>query len=167
MTLSNLTAESRRLVATDWFTIGLGTAAALTLFLPWFSASLAEFSTSASGFHTGYGWVGPVVALGIGLLSLILKLSVENVNAVALGIFTVSLAAAGLIIVLVRWFTFESGSTGFGGGGSLSFGPRIGIWLAALACLAQFVSAGLGLLVLLGREPTGQRTVPTSQEGAS
>ncbi len=115
--------------------------ALIALFLPWYGWSGFGYSYSVSGFSSGYGWLGALLILAVGVYLVLLR-SGSNMPKTSYGPGVIVLGGSviGAVIVLLRWVTLPRGSYG-NAVGSFSYGARIGIYLALVAGIVQAIFA--------------------------
>ena len=136
------TFDTKRLSRLDWVVVGASALAFVGLFLPWYGASVLGFSSSVSGWSTGYGWLGGLLIVASGVY-LVLQRSQADLSRMKLGPATVVLGAAviGTLLVIFRWISLPKGSGSVGGTLAYSYGPRVGIVLTLIVGLVQVYSA--------------------------
>jgi hypothetical protein len=109
----------------------------ITLFLPWYGASIGPYSASVSGWSAGFSaWAGGLLLTAAGVL-VVLRHSGANV---AGGRIVPIAAAAGLgsLLVIIRWVSFpDYHAAGF----SANVGARYGIFIALIAGIAELTAA--------------------------
>jgi len=134
--------DAKRLSRLDWVVVATAAVALVSVFLPWYGASVAGFSASVSGWSTGYGWVGALLVVAAGVY-LLLQRSEVNLSSMPAGPAVIVLVAGaiGAFLVIVRWITLPRGHAGFGGTTVFSYGPRVGIWFTMIAGVVQVVAA--------------------------
>ncbi len=113
--------------------------ALISMFLPWYGASILGFSSSVSGFGSGYGWIGALLIIAAGLYLVMLRSgsSMPKTN-MGPGVIVLGLSGVGALLVVIRWLSLPSGGGGVAGD-SYSYGPRIGMYLTLLAGIVQAV----------------------------
>lgn len=130
--------------------------ALISLFLPWYQASISGSTVggsyavqSVSGWGSGYGWFGVLCLVAAGIY-VVLQRSDVDLSRVPLGatVTVLSLAGLGTVIVLLRLSTLPSGRTGgglqaYGVDVSYHYGPAVGIVLALIAGLVEIACAFL------------------------
>ena len=116
----------------------------IALFMPWYGASIGPFSASVSGWSAGFSaWAGGLLLTTAGVL-VVLRHSGANLAGGKVGpsILIATVAALGLLLVIVRWLTFPTyHSAGF----SASVGARYGIFFALIAGLAEVTAAVMAM----------------------
>jgi hypothetical protein len=112
----------------------------ISLFLPWYGASVGPFSASVDGWSAGFSaWAGGVLLTAAGVL-VVLRTSGANISGGRVGpwILVSSVAALGLLLVVIRWLSFPTyHSAGF----SANVGARYGIFIALIAGIAEVAAA--------------------------
>lgn len=133
--------DPKKLTGTDWTVVGAAFIALISLFLPWYGASVAGFSASVDGFSTSYGWLGGLLIIGAGVYLALVR-SGADVSKIGVGPTVVVLGAAalGTLIVIIRWVTLPSGSYALA---AYTYGPKAGIYLTILAGLVEVGAAFL------------------------
>ncbi len=113
--------------------------ALISMFLPWYGASILGFSSSVSGFGSGYGWIGALLIVAAGLYLVMLRSgsSMPKTN-MGPGVIVLGLSGFGAFLVVIRWLALPSGGGGVSGE-AYSYGPRIGIYLTLIAGIVQAV----------------------------
>jgi len=139
--------DPKKLTPVDWVVAGGGALALIALFLPWYGWSAGPYSASVSGFSTSYGWLGGLLIVAAGVY-LVLQRSQVALPRMSIGpaVALLGIAALGTLIVIIRWLTLPSGHVSGVPGTDVfgvSWGPRIGIYFALIAGLAQVVCAFL------------------------
>jgi hypothetical protein len=126
----------------DWGIFTGGAVAFISLFLPWFGASVSGYNiASVTGWGTGYGWMAATLLVVAAVYRLSAHLKGESkARSVRSVVVVLSLSAVGLLLVLIRLGSLPHGS---GLGGAYQYGARIGIIFAMIAGIAQVVCAGL------------------------
>lgn len=113
----------------------------ISLFLPWYGASVGSFSASVSGWSTSYGWFGGLLIAAAGVLLLVERAGTAvRIQKVGPALLVLGVAALGTLIVIIRWSTLPSGS-GSDFVTSFSYGPRVGIYLTVIVGIVQCVAA--------------------------
>ncbi|MBM7772821.1 putative membrane protein [Actinokineospora baliensis] len=139
--------DPKRVTPIEWAGIGAGALAFIFSFFPWYSVSydgpsglgMAGFNTSFGAWSIGIGGWLPVLLLVAAAVVLLLPhfgTAVPNLVTIWLG-----LAAAAVVIILIRWLTLD-GTSGVEGLG-VSAGAGFGLYLGLLAAIASAVGAGL------------------------
>ena len=135
--------DRKQLTRLDWGVVGGAAVALVSLFLPWYGVSVAGFSASISGWNTGYGWIADLLLVAAGAWYFMWKAKVElpktPLSPLAI---TVATAAAGLLLVILRWASLPRGHSGLLGT-SFDYGPRAGIWIALIAGIVELVCAAI------------------------
>jgi len=128
--------DRRNLTAADWTVVGASFVALLSLFLPWFGVEYLGVGNALTGFSTGFGWIGALLIVAVGVLLLAMRSGAAIPNGVLL-----AGSVVGTALVSVRWATM--GNVDVGGGTVLAYGPRTGIAVALLAGIVQCCGDGL------------------------
>jgi hypothetical protein len=137
--------------------------ALISLFLPWFKASVEGYTiASVSGWGTGYGWMAALLLVAAGVYVVI--------QPTRSAVVVLALAGLGTLLVFIRIGTLPHGQAG---GGSVygvqtptfQYGAAAGILLALIAGLAETVCAFL----MFRRRDKGAAAVeaPVAEESAS
>jgi hypothetical protein len=159
--------DAKKLSQLDWVIAGAGAVALISLFLPWEGWSDGPFSASASGWSTGYGWLGVLLIVAAAVYLVLLRAE-SNLPRLPVGpaVAVLGAAALGSLIIILRWLTLPSGSSASGTGAfSFSWGPRIGLFLALLAGLAQVACAFLSFRTSGEVLPWAGKSSPTQGVG--
>jgi hypothetical protein len=112
----------------------------ISLFLPWYGATVGPFSASVSGWSAGFSaWAGGVLLTAAGVL-VVLRASDANIAGGRVGpwLLVSSVAALGLLLVIIRWLSFP---TYHAAGFSANVGARYGIFIALIAGIAEVTAA--------------------------
>jgi hypothetical protein len=130
----------QKLSRLEWGVVGAGAIALISLFLPWYGASVLGYSSSVSGFGTSYGWLGGLLIVAAGVVLFLRRGSQVDMSKLPAGPAVIVLAASalGTLIVVIRWATLPSGSGGFGGV-TYSYGPRVGLIITLVMGIVQVV----------------------------
>jgi hypothetical protein len=141
--------------------IVIGAAVAfISLFLPWYGASIGPFSASVSGWSAGFSaWAGGLLLTIAGVL-VVLRHSGANLagDKVRPSLLIAIVAAVGLLLVIVRWLSFP---TYHAPGFSASVGARYGIFFALIAGIAEVTAA-----VMARRAEEQMSSAPAEQQPA-
>lgn len=134
--------DAKKLSRLDRIIVGAAGVTFIALFLPWYGVSSSFFSASVTGWSTSYGWLGALLMIAAGAYLLLQRMDMK-VPSLPVGPAVAVLGAAtlGAVIVILRWLTLPSGHAGLGGVTAYSYGPRVGIYLALIAGVAQVVCA--------------------------
>jgi hypothetical protein len=113
----------------------------ISMFLPWYGASILGINASVNGFGSGYGWLGALLIVAAGVYHVLLR-SGNSVPRGTMGPGTIvlGLSAIGVLLVVIRWISLPSGGGGISGE-PYSYGPRLGIYLTLIAGVVQVVIA--------------------------
>lgn len=131
--------DMKKLSSTDKGVAGAGVLALIALFLPWESISFGGISDSASGFSTGYGWIGAILIIASAVYLVMLRSGSEMPKtSTGPGVIVLGGSVIGVVLVLLRWLTLPKGGSGFDGA---SWGPGIGIYLTIIAGVVSAVCA--------------------------
>ena len=113
--------------------------ALISMFLPWYGASVLGFSASVNGFGSGYGWIGALLILAAGIYLVLLRSGTSMPSTtMGPGVIVLGLSSIGALLVVIRWISLPSGGGGISGE-AYSYGPRIGLYLTLFAGLIQAV----------------------------
>lgn len=108
--------------------------ALISLFLPWYGVSNGIYGASVSGWGSGYGLLGGLLVVAAGVYRLLQRAGIHVPGKPLSPAFVVLAASVlGTLLVALRWITMPSRHFGFNGVTALSYGPRLGIWIALLA----------------------------------
>lgn len=156
--------DVKKLSRLDWFVVGAAFITFIALFLPWYGASAGSFSASVSGWDTSYGWFGGLLIIVSGIYLFLLRsdFRLPTLGSITPGVFVLGTAAIGTVIVAIRWATLPRGSVGFSGVTTFSYGPRVGIYIALIAGIAQAIAALRLFRASSGRYPWDKSAAPTS-----
>ena len=111
----------------------------VSMFLPWYGVSVLGFSSSVSGFGSGYGWIGALLIIAAGLYLVMLRSgSTMPQTSAGPGVIVLGLSAVGALLVVIRWLALPSGGGGVSGDG-YNYGPRIGIYFTLIAGIIQAI----------------------------
>ncbi|MDE3064055.1 MAG: hypothetical protein KGJ36_00095 [Acidobacteriota bacterium] len=111
----------------------------IAVFLPWWGGSGFGYSTSVSGFGSGYGWLGAILIIAAGVYLVMLRSGSQMPKtSFGPGVSVLGLSAIGAALVILRWATLPRATYP---GGFYTVGPRIGIYLTLLAGIIQVVSS--------------------------
>ena len=123
--------DVKKLDTFDRVLVGAAFVTFISIFLPWYGASVEGFTFTVSGWSTGYGWLAAVLIVLAGVYR-VLQRSEVDLKKVPAGpsVVVLGLAALGELLVIIRWITLPSHSYL---GGAVSYGPQVGIILAAIA----------------------------------
>lgn len=132
--------DIKKLSTIDRVVVGAGVVALIALFLPWYGYSVAGFSSSVSGFSSGYGWIGALLVVAAGAY-LALQRSGSNIPKTSYGpgVIVLGASAIGTLLIVIRWISLPSGSGGVGSVYNYSYGPSVGIFIALIAAVVQVV----------------------------
>ena len=135
--------DTKQLSWKEWGILIAGAVAFVSLFLPWYGASVGGYTAaSVNAWSTGYGWMAAALLVAASVYLFIrlqggVKLPTRSVAVVLV------LSAVGLLLVLIRLGSLPQGSDNLAGVTTYQYGGRIGIVIAMLAGLVQVVFAGL------------------------
>ncbi len=116
--------------------------ALIAMFLPWYGASTAFYSASVSGFSSGYGWVGALLVVLAGVYLVLLRSGSDLPKvSVGPGVLVLGASVIGTLLVAIRWISMPRGSYGVSNVTVVSFGARVGIYVALVAGIVQVVFA--------------------------
>ena len=152
----------KALTTLDWVIVGGALIAFISLFLPWYGLSVGPVTASVDGWSAGFAaWAGGVLLTAAGVL-VVLRRSGVNLTRGRVGpsLLVASVAALGLLLVVVRWVSFPTyhGASGF----SYDVGARYGVYVAVIGGIAAVTAAVLAL------RDSGERTLwaPSNHEPA-
>jgi hypothetical protein len=147
----------------DKVLVGAAVVVLLTLFAPWYQASVAGYTIqSVSGWGSGYGLLG-ALCLVLAAVYVVLQRSDVGLPRLPIGarLTVLSLSALGTLIILVRIGTLPHGNAG-GGLVSFHYGPAFGLVLALLAGVVETIAATMIL-----RAGPGAAPEPSMGEGGA
>ena len=123
--------DMKKLSTGDRVIAGAGVVALISVFLPWETASVGPYSISASGFNSGFGWLGALLII-VAAVYLVMLRSGSNMPKFSYGPAVLVLGASllGTLIIIIRWLTLTSG-----------VGPGFGLFLTLIAGVAQALFA--------------------------
>jgi hypothetical protein len=132
--------DMKKLTTIDRVIVGASLVALISMFLPWYGASSSAFSTSVSGFGSGYGWIGSLLVVAAGTYLALLR-SGNNVPRTSMGpgVIVLGLSLIGTLLVAFRWLALPSGSAGIAGVTYFNYGPRMGIIITLIAAIVQVI----------------------------
>jgi hypothetical protein len=135
--------DPKQVSTLEWTGIGAGVLALLASFFPWFSISGAGFlgdaSWSAWGVGIG-GWLPMLALLAAGVL---IALPHFGVAVQRLPMIWLILAAASLVIIVIRWLTMSDEGLGVLTAGEISAGASFGLFLGLIAAIISTAGAAL------------------------
>jgi hypothetical protein len=133
--------DAKRVSTLEWAGIGAGVLAFLVSFFPWFSVSFAGESASASAWNTGIGAWLPVLMLVAAAVLLLLPHFGTPVQRQTL--IWLILAAASVVIIVLRWITLpgDDGGLGLGAVGGLEAGAGFGLIIGLIASVISTAAA--------------------------
>jgi hypothetical protein len=153
--------DTKQLGRKEWGILIAGAVAFVSLFLPWYGASVAGYTAaSVNAWSTGYGWMAAALLVAASVYLFIrlqgdVKLPARSVSVILV------LSAVGLLLVLIRLGSLPTGSGSVAGVATYQYGGRIGIVIALIAGLVQVVCAGL-LFRSSRRNPGIEPNAPTA-----
>lgn len=135
--------DVKRVTPLEWAGIGAGLLAFLVSFFPWYSIEVGGFGDSLSAWGTGIGAWGPVLLLMVAgglVLATHMGVQIPQVSMIWLG-----LAAASLVIIVLRWLTLPDdggiGELGLLGDTGIDSGAGFGLIVGLIAALVSGVAA--------------------------
>lgn len=135
----------KALTTLDYVIAGGAVVAFISLFLPWYGANIGPFSASVDGWSAGFSaWAGALLLTAAGVLVVLRRSGVDLTGGrVGPSMLVASIAALGLLLVVVRWVSFPT----YHGAGGLSYdvGARYGVYLAVIAGIASVTAAVMAL----------------------
>jgi hypothetical protein len=143
----------KALTTLDWVIAGGALVAFISLFLPWYGLSVGPVTASVDGWSAGFAaWAGGLLLTAAGVL-VVLRRSGVNLTGGRVGpsLLVASVAALGLLLVVIRWVSFPTyhGAGGF----SYDVGARYGVYVAVIGGIAAVTGAVLAL------RDSGERTL--------
>jgi hypothetical protein len=134
----------KHLSTLDRVIAGSAAVAFITLFLPWYGVTVAQFSVSWSGGATGLA--GAVLLTAAGVFLVVRRSSGSLLAGVKAGPYApvAGVAALGLLFVIVRWTTlprYHASALGF----TYTVEPKYGLYVALLAGIVETAAAILAL----------------------
>jgi hypothetical protein len=138
--------DVKRVSTLEWAGIGAGLLAFIVSFFPWYSVSYAGFGESISAWNTGIGaWLPVLMLMAAGVL---VALPHFGVQVARVQLIWLGLAAASVVIILLRWLTLPddgglgggilTGESGFEAGAG--FGLFVGLVVAIVSGVAAFLA---------------------------
>lgn len=132
--------------------------ALISLFLPWYGLSVGGVSLSVDGWSSGFAaWAGGTLLTAAGVLVVLRRSGVHLTGGrVPPSLLVASVAALGLLLVVIRWVSFPTyhGATGY----SYDVGARYGVYLAVIGGIVAVTAAVMAL------RTSGERTLWTPAE---
>jgi hypothetical protein len=139
--------DVKRVTTLEWAGIGAGLLAFIVSFFPWYSIDVAGFGGgSLSAWNTGIGaWLPMLMLMAAGVLVLLPHFGVQVQR---LTLIWLALAAAAVVIIVLRWLTLPDdggiGDLGLLGGDSgiesgAGFGLIAGLVVAVVSGVAAFL----------------------------
>jgi hypothetical protein len=143
----------KALTTLDRVVAGGAVVAFISLFLPWYGLSVGPVSASVDGWSAGFSaWAGGLLLTAAGVL-VVLRRSGVNLTGGRVGpsMLVASVAALGLLLVVIRWVSFPTyhGAGGF----SYDVGARYGVYIAVIAGIGIVTGAVMAL------RASGERTL--------
>jgi hypothetical protein len=140
--------DVKRVTTLEWAGIGAGLLAFIVSFFPWYSVSVAGFGESISAWNTGIGaWLPVLMLMASAVLILLPHFGVQVARVTLIWL---ALAAASVVIILLRWLTLpDDGGLGDVGGllgedagfeSGAGFGLIVGLVVAAASGVAAFLA---------------------------
>jgi hypothetical protein len=148
----------RNVGTNDLVVMGAGVLMFIDSFLPWFGASFAGFSSTASGWSSGFGaWFSILLVVAVAGVTAARVFGGRAMPAVGGGavswnFITAAVSALAAIIILLRWVTFPSGSHGVSAGG------KFGIYIGLIVAIVQAVYGYLSIMGAGEKLPWQKRT---------
>lgn len=144
--------DAKRVTQLEWAGIGAGALAFIVSFLPWYTVSAESNiggisrsnSESASAWEWDIaflGWLSMMLLIAVGVLVLLPHLGINKVP--NLNIIWPALAGLALLLIILRWVTFDTASQDLGGFGSISAGAGFGLFVGLVLALASGVAGFL------------------------
>ncbi|CRK58650.1 hypothetical protein [Alloactinosynnema sp. L-07] len=140
--------DAKRVTPIEWAGIGAGALALIISFFPFYSVSydgptlgLGSLGGSVSAWSYGFGTLFPIlllIAAAVVVLLPHLGTQVPNRTLIWLG-----LAGLAVVILLIQWISFPSGSSSVVGDVGISAGAGFGFYIGLLAAIASTVAAFL------------------------
>ncbi|NUP46196.1 MAG: hypothetical protein HOW97_02620 [Catenulispora sp.] len=147
-------------------------------FLPWYSASFTFMGHTSSGhlaaWHAAFGaWFPVLLLIALGVVTVLWALGTIKWSALFLWTIGTATTIVAAIIIILRWITFPSASTGaddFGGSGSAGAGWALYVSLVVTIAMAVFgylgfVGAGGDIKNIAGALQQRQVGPPPNQGG--
>jgi hypothetical protein len=153
--------DTQQLGRKGWGILITGAVAFVSLFLPWYGASVAGISAiSVNAWSTGYGWMAAALLVAAAVY-LFIRLQGDAKLPTRSAAVVLVLSAVGVLLVLIRLGSLPTGSDNLAGVATYQYGGRIGIMIALLAGLVQVVCAGL-LFRSARRDRGHEQTAPAA-----
>jgi hypothetical protein len=122
--------------------IVIGAAVAfIAAFLPWYGVSFGGLGVTVSGWSAGFSaWAGALLLTAAGVLLVLRRAgtSMPSVAGAGPAVAVATVAALGLLLVIIRWISFPRYR-------GLDVGARYGIYIALIAGLAEVTAAVMEL----------------------
>ncbi|MDQ1696034.1 MAG: hypothetical protein QOJ03_1387 [Frankiaceae bacterium] len=158
--------DIKNLPRNDQILLGVGILAFIASFFPFWGVSYSgpeagllggSGSSSVSAWHS-YGTLGVLLIIAATALSAVLVFGRSSLPEIPVSwnVVLVGLSALGTILIILRGFTYDSGSIG-----PLDYGLRWGAYVLMILCLAQTA------LAFLRFRATGEPMPWASQGGAA
>jgi hypothetical protein len=133
--------DAKRVTPLEWAGIGAGALAFIDSFLPWYSVSYEGLlgvggSISANAWDYALSLLAVLMLIGAGVVVLLPHLDVQVPNQAMIWL---GLSGVALVFIVIRWLTFESGSS-LGASAGASFGLFVGLVLAVVSGVAAFLT---------------------------
>jgi hypothetical protein len=142
--------DAKQLSGKEWICFIGGAAALISLFLPWYSASVDGVTyASVNAWSTGYGWIAAALLVAAAVYLLVRRQRGGMDLPVRAAVMALSLSAAGLLLALVRLGSLPQGTSTVDGLATFQYGGRAGILIAMIAGFVEVVCAGLLLRTAL------------------
>jgi hypothetical protein len=150
--------DVKRVTTLEWAGIGAGLLAFIVSFFPWYSVSYAGFGESISAWNTGIGaWLPVLMLMAAGVL---IALPHFGVQVARVPLIWLALAAASVVIIVLRWVTLpDDGGLGTGGLLGADVGIEAGAGFGLFVGLVVAVVSGVAALLAFRAAPN-QNTTP-------
>ena len=122
--------DLNRLSKLDRVVVGASVVALAALFLPWYGVTYGSVAASVSGWHTGYGWLGGALIVAAGAYLVTVRSGTRPGRSGGSAFAVAAMAAAGTLLIVIRWATLPTGRAAYGGATFFSYGPRVGIFVS-------------------------------------
>ncbi len=149
--------DVKRVTTLEWAGIGAGLLAFIVSFFPWYSVSYAGFGESISAWNTGIGAWLPILMLMAA--AVLIALPHFGVQVARVPLIWLSLAAAAVVIIVLRWVTLpDDGGLGTGllTDSGLEAGAGFGLFVGLVVAIASGVAAFLAFRAAPNADTTPQ-----------
>ena len=140
------TFDAKRVTPLEWAGIGAGALAFIVSFFSWYSVTAEGLGISRSEGITAWdagflAWFSMLLLLAAGAVVALPHFGTEVPNR---ALIWLGCAALSVVFIILRWVTYDGGSTDLGGFGKVSagagFGLFVGLVLAVVSGAAAFLN---------------------------